>query len=415
MATHPVIGKLLASTNFNHAVKNEAIGVLTQLAAISGAHLTDGLINTGSLAQVAPGRERQILSHFVEAEIAQEIWENEKLVAVQLVLDDEEFFHIKSKEEYEQDNARKRDYRKPGLWAQVRMRDGDACRWCGKSVSWSVKSGYRKATIDSLNGHKNSTPETLVVACGQCNSARGGGAEYSLLEPPERPIYGKHTVEFVKKDKWCQDNNIEIQLTNPTLQLDLEPAKTADTPRSASAAHSEPTGASTADPEPVEMPEWVEASSERMDELWSETADTVRSGGMPAHSQPTGALNDSSASPEHHHDEEVADTPRSASAAHSEPTGAQPTHEGDQVQTSPQTADTVRNGHAPAHSQATGASTGAVNAITLHSSCLEPDSSQKGPAVKIVGSGRVGSGRQGTARQGNGSVKRSRRTRRGKK
>ncbi|WP_313549029.1 hypothetical protein, partial [Corynebacterium sp.] len=353
MATHPTIGKLLASTNFDHAVKNECIGVLTQLAATSGAHLTDGLINTGSMAQVAPGREREVLSHFVEAEIAKEIYENDKLVAVQLILDDEDFFHIKSKEEYEQDNARKRDYRKPGLWAQVRMRDGDACRWCGKSVSWSVKSGYRKATIDSLNGHKDSTPETLVVACGQCNSARGGGAEYSLLAPPERPIYGKHTVDFVKKDKWCQDNGIEIELTNPQLAIDFDTAKTADTLRSASAAHSETTGASPAESESVEMPEWVEATSERMNEIWSKTADTLRSGQPPAHSETTGASDEPKLTPENSHGEEVADTPRSASAAHSEVTGAQPNHEVDQEQTPPKTADTLRSGQPPAHSETT--------------------------------------------------------------
>lgn len=384
MATHPFIGALLASANFDHQVKNECIGVLTQLAATSGAHLTDGVINTGSLAQVAPGREREILNHFVEAGIAKEIFEDEKLIGAELVLDDEEFFHIKMKYEVEQDRARKRDYRKPGLWAQVRMRDGDACRWCGKSVSWTNRTGYRQATIDSLNGHKDSTVDTLVVACGPCNSARGGGAEMELLAAPENPIYGKHTVQFVNNDAWCKDNGIEIHVTNSTTPLELELIKTADTPRSGGEpAHSEVTGASDVRSNSVEVPEWVEASSEQMEKLWSKTADTLRSGDKPAHSKATGASDDHSSSPANHHAEEVADTPRS--------------------------------GHAQAHSKATGASDDEIDSDIGHIPRPRSDLGHKGDAAGIVGSGRVGSGRQGTARHGDGSAKRSRKVRRGRK
>lgn len=225
ITTHPLMSKLLAATGLQHAQKNEAFGVLVQLAAVSAGHLTDAIVEFGLLAQIAPGREREVLDTLVKAGLAYEDKVDGRPV-IRLVLDDEEFIHARRREEVEQDRRRAKDKRTPGLYAQVRVRDGDRCRWCAKSVSWTSRSGWRAATYDSLNNHKDSTVDTLVVACSPCNSRRGGGAELTLLDPPtpEQVIYGKQTVDFVNKDKWCQDHGIHIELTQPTLPIEAPAA-----------------------------------------------------------------------------------------------------------------------------------------------------------------------------------------------
>ena len=219
--THPYMAKLLVATNLNHQEKNEAFGVLVQLASVSAGHLTDYLVEYGSLAQVAPGRERDVLNILKKAGLATEVEVDEHKV-IRLVINDEKFVHAKRREEVEADRRRARDKRTPGLLAQVRVRDGDSCRWCSKSVSWSVRTGFRAATYDSLSSHKDSTVDTLVVACSPCNTKRGNGEQLKLLAPPtpERIIYGPETVDFVNRDKWCQDHGIHIEPTQPTLPFE---------------------------------------------------------------------------------------------------------------------------------------------------------------------------------------------------
>ena len=226
--THPLMSKLLVATKLDHQEKNEAFGVLVQLATVSAGHLTDSIVEYGLLAQVSPGREREVLNILKRAGLATEEEVDERSV-IRLVLDDEEFIHAKRREEVETDRRRARDKRTPGLLAQVRVRDGDSCRWCAKSVSWTNRSGYRAATYDSLTSHKDSTVDTLVVACKTCNTKRGNGEKLNLLPPPspERMIYGQETVDFVNRDKWCQDHGIHIQLTQPTLPLEEDQAAAA--------------------------------------------------------------------------------------------------------------------------------------------------------------------------------------------
>lgn len=219
--THPLMSKLLMATDFKHPQKNEAFGVLVQLAAVSAGHLTDSVVELGLLAQIAPGRERDVLDTLKRAGLAtEEEHDGERII--RLVLDDEEFIHARRREEVQQDRNRAKDKRTPGLLAQVRVRDGDRCRWCSKSVSWTNRSGYRAATYDSLTNHKDSSVDTLVVACKSCNSKRGAGETLTLLDPPtpEEMIYGIQTVEFVNTDPWCQDHGITITQTQPQLPID---------------------------------------------------------------------------------------------------------------------------------------------------------------------------------------------------
>ena len=351
IVTHPMMSRLLVATGLDHQQKNEAFGVLAQIAAGSAAHLTDGIVEMGSLAQVAPGRERAVLDALKTAGIAEETKLDDRYV-IRLVLNDEEFVHMRRREEVEQDRNRAKDKRTPGLLAQVRVRDGDVCRWCAKSVSWSNRRGRRAATYDSLTKHKNSTVDTLVVSCKTCNSRRGNGEELHLKPEPENPIYSQKTVDFVNKDQWCIDHGIHIELSAPQLPLDI--SQDADGQGSAlSAAHLD--------------------------------------SGAPADVQ------------EHNHEAATAahSTGSSASTAGSSVAGAQTTTP-ESATTDPQSATGL--------SASTAGSPAADDDPPKN---LGRDPGRSGDAPGIVGSGRDGTGREEAVRAGHSCAKRRRRGSRG--
>lgn len=211
LVTHPLMIRLLEVCKGNHQLKNEAVGVLAQLAIISAAHLTDYWVGYGSLYQIAPGREEAMLEMLCGAGLLFQEEGPEGYPALRLV-DDRELFHMRSKEEVELDRLRSKDKHNIDLLVKVRIRDGDQCRWCGCWVDWRDRRSGRSGTYDSLNGHKNSTPETLVVACRSCNSARGAGEVKELRDPPtpEEVHYNKHTIAFINDSRYAKEHDIYV-------------------------------------------------------------------------------------------------------------------------------------------------------------------------------------------------------------
>ena len=211
LVTHPLMIRLLEVCKGNHQLKNEAVGVLAQLAIISAAHLTDYWVGYGSLYQIAPGREEAMLEMLCGAGLLFQEEGPEGYPALRLV-DDRELFHMRSKEEVELDRLRSKDKHNIDLLVKVRIRDGDQCRWCGCWVDWRDRRSGRSGTYDSLNGHKNSTPETLVVACRSCNSARGAGEVNELRDPPtpEEVHYNKHTIAFINDSRYAKEHDIYV-------------------------------------------------------------------------------------------------------------------------------------------------------------------------------------------------------------
>ena len=375
-STHPAMSRLLAATKLDQQQKNEAFGVLVQLAAVCAAHLTDGIVEMGLLAQVAPGRERPVLDLLKKAGLAVEEEREGDMPIVRLVLDDEEFVHARRREEVETDRARARDKRTPGLLAQVRVRDGDNCRWCGKSVSWRNRSGYRAATYDSLNQHKDSTVDTLVVSCKSCNSARGAGEELNLLNPPAptQIIYGKDTVEFVNTDPWCQDNNIRIDLTQPELPLGDESNGASKRQQQESESAAPMTAAATTHraapaepaPAPVTDPEEPAWMTMPLEQLGKQTSPQQRP-------TPAAAQGDvAAATPNEDRQQQESESAAPMTAAATTRRAAPTTDEAPQAQPSD---DSYPDG-------------------------LERDPGRQGDAARNVGSGRDGSGREGQDRAG---------------
>ena len=218
--THPLMARLLESSDFDHAIKNEAFGVVAQLTTASAAHLTDYIVEYGQVAQVAPGREKLIVGVLCKAGILSPVEiEGRKLLKI---VDDPEYLHNRLREEVMTDRNRSADKRKPELLYPVRVRDGDICRWCKKTVDWKDRRSGRAATYDSLNGHKDSTPDTIVISCKSCNSKRKDGVELELQDPPaqEGLRYSKETCELINNSNWARDNG--VHLLEYQTELDFE-------------------------------------------------------------------------------------------------------------------------------------------------------------------------------------------------
>lgn len=212
------------------------------------------------------------------------------------VINDPNFVHVKTASEIEWDRQRKADNGDPNLTVPVRMRDGDACRYCGLTVRWSDRRGAKGGTYDHRPPGRPASWETSVVACGGCNSARGllsrglapdaglaaADAVHPLRPAPPTPYWSPATRE------WLAGHAAILRqhgLTPPP----LAPAGTKPIPAgrpAPGAAAAAPTGAArpaTAPASPPAAPEQRQARPERE----ATAAQQVRQ--VPADRQPPGS------------------------------------------------------------------------------------------------------------------------------
>lgn len=88
-------------------------------------------------------------------------------------------------------NKRKRQlYDDPVLTSAVRQRDGDTCRYCGKTVNWRDRKSPTGGTYDHVDPDGPNTVENVVVACRGCNSRKGRRTPEEagmILLPPRTP------------------------------------------------------------------------------------------------------------------------------------------------------------------------------------------------------------------------------------
>lgn len=134
--------------------------------------------------------------------------------AYKIVDDDHDFIHLRLKKEIDWERQRKSDAQKQSLIVPVRLRDGDACRWCGVVVNWSDHKSGRAATYDHLDPGEAATIETYVVACRSCNSSRQAGefpqGVTALLDPPEQPYFSRSSVKWLTENKWRIDEGLPV-------------------------------------------------------------------------------------------------------------------------------------------------------------------------------------------------------------
>ncbi|MCW2089483.1 UNVERIFIED_ORG: hypothetical protein M2328_002763 [Rhodococcus erythropolis] len=193
---------------------NEVFGFIMRCSAQSGAHLTDYVVSRGTAISMAgPSRVEILLAVSRFAGLLTDCSIDDR-PAYKIVDTDPEFIHLRLKDEVEFERQRRRDNSNPALIIPVRLRDGDACRWCGKVVDWSVRKVGRSGTYDHLVPGEAATTDTYIVACVSCNSSRKDGERprgiTDLLPVPTAPYYSAKTVEFLEGNEWRKKNDLPV-------------------------------------------------------------------------------------------------------------------------------------------------------------------------------------------------------------
>ena len=204
-ANHPIVLAAVEMEGADDRILNECFGFVGRCATQAAAYEQDYIITVGTARHMAGSLSRynaliaaaKYCGYITEVQV--EI-DGEQRKAFKLV-EDNDLFHMILKAEREWNNQRKRDTRNPVLTVKVRMRDGDACRYCGKSVSWGDNKSGRGATYDHTNPGQAGTVDTMVVCCRECNGRRGDDPDsiWKTLPVPAEPLYGPATVAFIEK------------------------------------------------------------------------------------------------------------------------------------------------------------------------------------------------------------------------
>ena len=234
---------------------NECWGFFSRMSSYLARHPNDTLQVSYSVAlQIAQhdaGRLEVLWAQCVFAGLGQVVELPNGRRAFQIV-NDPQFVHVKTRSEIEFENQRKTDNSDPYLTVPIRMRDGDACRYCGLTVRWSDRRGAKGGTYDHRPPGKPASWETSVVACGGCNSGRGrlsrglppdeglaaADAVHPLLPAPAEPYWAPSTREWLNRHVAILRQH---GLTPPPLAASDEKAIPAGKPAPGAAAAT-PTG-----------------------------------------------------------------------------------------------------------------------------------------------------------------------------
>lgn len=219
--TYPLLLQLSSTRAADERLMNEAAGFLWRCAMQSAGHMTDGLIDHGTAVLMGNGRHDELLAACVQVGLLKKVrggrspqWQMHQ---------DPEFIHIRARAEIEWERQRKRDNSNPDLVGPVKLRDGDACRFCGNVVNWNVRKGNRGGTYHHREPGKDAKISTLVVCCFKCNTEMGDAPlehQKPILPPPEKPYYGQKTLEYFEK------HNIPIPERPDTQPDTAQPATT---------------------------------------------------------------------------------------------------------------------------------------------------------------------------------------------
>ncbi|MER6986028.1 HNH endonuclease [Micrococcus luteus] len=205
-ATHPIALAAMEADDADDRIVNELFGFVARCAVMAAQHERDYVVTVGT-ARVMAGSSRfeALVAAAVRAgyfvETTAEDAEGVPRRAFRLV-EEKDLFHMLLKKERAWETQRRNDVANPELTVPVRLRDGDGCRWCGKTVAWRDRKSGRGATYDHVRpGQGAASPEDLVVACRSCNSARkdeeNTSFDRALMPPPEHPLYGADTLAFL--------------------------------------------------------------------------------------------------------------------------------------------------------------------------------------------------------------------------
>lgn len=273
--SHPAVFQALEHPQADDRTVNELFGCMSRCAAYVAAFEGDYVIRLGPFKQIAGMSRWQLLAdQAVSAGYAARVELEDGTEALRLV-EDEELFHMIPRSARDWANQRNRDARNPALTVPVRLRDGDGCRWCSVIVNWRDRKSARGGTYDHLIPGKAATPETLVVACKTCNSARQDDLaswDKELLPIPAKPYFTAQSAA------WLATHGEHVEATDGARKT--RPSASAPTNGAQAAAHSPATPAPAVEPgeqRPAQAPEPEASQAPGTDQ-----ADPSRSDQMPA-------------------------------------------------------------------------------------------------------------------------------------
>lgn len=212
-ATDPRLLKVYEHPDVQPWSKCELWGFVHFCATQAAQHNTDYVVSLGA-AMVAGGERATMLLALAEFCGLMEPFEEDGRTLWRIV-EDSDLLHMRSAEEIERDAQRKRDNANHGLIIPVRVRDGDQCRYCRKTVQFGDRKSGRGGTYDHREGvGKDTTVDTLVVACRECNRDRSDDPDADLRIPllpaPREPFYTPGTEKFINTNSWAISQGITV-------------------------------------------------------------------------------------------------------------------------------------------------------------------------------------------------------------
>nr|DAQ13184.1 MAG TPA: CRISPR-associated endonuclease [Bacteriophage sp.] len=214
-AQHRIVWRALEIPGASMQSMWSLFGQVLALAVEAAAFKTDYIIERGSILKFTgtpDAAQKFIADATFCGYLTGEVPLDDGRIAYRLV-EDQDLFHMRLREEIDWENRRRNDTRKTSLIVPIRARDGDACRWCGHVVWWGDRKGGRGATYDHLNpGVPAETPDDMVVACRSCNSSRKDNAGWAvdLLPAPVKPYFS------AKSAAWLTENGVPTKASAPS-------------------------------------------------------------------------------------------------------------------------------------------------------------------------------------------------------
>lgn len=225
--THPIT--MRGGIGGDERQTNELFGFVIRCALNSSAHLTDGFIDE-SVTHLFGGQHTDRLC---AAAKKAGYWKPQRRDGHKgwMLVQDPDYLHIRLKDEISWEKQQKADAANPYITVPVRLRDGDACRYCGQIVQWTARRGGRRGTYDHRPPGQPGTIDTMVVACGSCNFGRSNDPladeKYPLRPPPADPFYSELTAIFLRE----HGRNVTPNVQRPRRQRDTADPKRPRTQR----------------------------------------------------------------------------------------------------------------------------------------------------------------------------------------
>lgn len=145
----------------------EALGLWVVCGSFCGQYLTDGRVPEWYVKSWPNGLK--LAKRLVDAELwsvteggwIYHQWEERQRTKAQVEAD------------RRAGTARQALFRNSELREAIRQRDGDFCRYCGRSVAWHDRRGAQGGTYDHVTPDGPTDYDNLVVCCRGCNTRKG--------------------------------------------------------------------------------------------------------------------------------------------------------------------------------------------------------------------------------------------------